>query len=67
MSDQSKNENTRKELRLDDLPPKAINAEEEDATKGGYSTGGLSGIGVLHETQPILSIDSAGHEEIDAT
>ena len=67
MSDQSKNENTRKELRLDDLPPKDINPEEEDATKGGYSTGGLSGIGVLHETLPQMTKDQSGNEEVDGT
>lgn len=69
MSDQSKNQNEGKELRIEDLPPKAMKPEEEEATKGGYysGSGGLSGIGILHETLPQMTKDQSGNEEVDGT
>lgn len=68
MSDQTKNQNEAKELRIEDLPPKEMKPEEEQATKGGYSSGsGLSGIGVLHETLPQMTKDQSGNEEVDGT
>lgn len=66
MSDQSTNENARKELRIDDLPPKAIEPEQEDVTKGGYSSG-LSGIGIRDETLPQYTTDTAGNLVVDGT
>ena len=68
MSDESKHENAGKDLRIDDLPPKATEPEEEDATKGGYSSSTLSGVGILHETLPILTaILDDGTTLIDGT
>lgn len=67
MSDQTKRQNDAKELRIEDLPPKAVKPEEQDATRGGYSSGGLSGIGILHETLPQMTKDSSGNEEVDGT
>lgn len=68
MSDQTKNQNEGKELRIEDLPPKTTKPEEEEATKGGYySSGGLSGIGILHDTLPQMTKDQSGNEEVDGT
>jgi hypothetical protein len=67
MSDQTKNQNEEKELRIEDLPPKAAKPEEQDATKGGYSTigGGLSGIILHQDTTPVMTADSSGNEQVD--
>jgi hypothetical protein len=69
MSDQTKNQNESKELRIEDLPPKATKPEEEEATKGGYYSGGvgLSGVGILHNTLPQMTKDQSGNEEVDGT
>lgn len=67
MSDQSKNQSEGKELRIDDLPPKAAKPEEQDATKGGYSStgGGLWGVGIFQDTTPQMTADSSGNEVVD--
>ena len=67
MSDQSKNQSEGKELRIEDLPPKAAKPGEQDAAKGGYSTvdGGLSGIVLHQDTTPVMTTDSSGGEQVD--
>jgi hypothetical protein len=69
MSDQTKNQKEGKELRIEDLPPKTVKPEEEEATKGGYYSGGLSGIGILHDTLPQMTPDKdgSGNETVDGT
>lgn len=67
MSDQTKKQNEGKTLRIEDLPPKTAKPEEQDATRGGYSTsgGGLSGIVLHQDTTPVMTADSSGNEVVD--
>lgn len=68
MSEQPRNQDDSTELRIDDLPPKAVSPEEQEKAKGGYSAPNrLFGGGILHETLPQMTSDSSGNEVVDGT
>jgi hypothetical protein len=68
MSEETRKPDGSKDLRIDDLPPKAVSPEEQDNVKGGYSVRPpLFGGGILHDTLPQMTSDSSGNEVVDGT